>query len=339
MTDHAIAIVGAGVIVEHGHLPAYSSQGLPVRSIFDVDQHRAQELAHRYGLDVAASIEELFADPNITIIDFAITPQAQQVLAVDAVRAGKHVLAQKPLAADLANARRMVEETRGSLTLRSVNQQMRWEPNIVEARKLLDAGKLGEPVAFTIHTNMSADFPADHWLAHEQRLMALYGAVHFLDAARFLLGEPTNVTALLECDPGQAALGEMWINAWLEWTNGPTMVIFERYTNWAADLQAEVRLEGTLGTMRGRFGLWDSYPAPSPSIVQFKPHGSSTWTTLSDQRTWLPDAFAGPMLELFAAADGRGAVTVTWEDNLKTLALVEALYESNRSRSTVSVAN
>ena len=43
------------------------------------------------------------------------------------------------------------------------------------------------------------------------------------------------------------------------------------------------------------------------------------------------------MLELLAAADGRGALTVSWEDNLNTMALVEALYESAQSRQTVSV--
>ena len=337
MPDHAIAIIGAGMIVEHGHLPAYAEHGLPVTLIHDADVRRAEALARRYSLEVASNIDEILADPQITIVDLAITPQAQTALAVEAVHAGKHVLAQKPLAPNLASASQMVAQTRGSATLRAVNQQMRWEPCMAEARRLLDSGEIGEPIALTIHTNMSADFPADHWLAHEQRLMGLYGAIHFLDSARFLLGEPTSITAMLKRDPHQSATGEMWINAWLEWAHGPTMVIFERYTNWAGDLQAEARLEGTKGTMRGRFGIWDNYPAPSPSVVQFKSHGDDTWKTVSDQRTWLPDAFAGPMLELLAAADGRGALTVSWEDNLNTMALVEALYESAQSRQTVSV--
>lgn len=339
MPNPAIAIVGAGTIVEHGHLPAYAAHGLPVTAIHDVDAHRAEELARRYGLRVAASVDEILADPGITIVDLAITPQAQAALAVEAVRAGKHVLAQKPLAPDLATAREMVAQTRGFGILRAVNQQMRWEPCIAEARRLLDTDAIGDPIALTIHTNMSADFPPDHWLAQQQRLMALYGAIHFLDSARFLLGEPATVTAMLRRDPRQSAEGEMWINAWLDWAEGPTMVIFERYTNWAGDLRSEVRLEGTKGTMRGRFGIWDSYPKPSPSVVQFKAHGQGTWETLSDTRTWLPDAFAGPMLELLAAANGDGVLTVSWEDNLNTLALVEALYESSQSRRTVLLAD
>jgi predicted dehydrogenase len=330
-----VAIVGAGTIVEHAHLPAYSAAGIRVVSILDEDNARAEKLASRFGLRVAGSIEEICEDRDVSIVDIAVTPTAQIGLALAAVDAGKHVLCQKPLAPSLQQAREMVEAAAGSPVVRAVNQQMRWEPGVAAARRLLETGALGAPVAFVIETNLNADFPRDHWLSREPRLMGLYGAIHNFDSARALFGEPEAVTARLLRDPLQQPVGEMWINAWLEWAEGPTMVLFERYTNWAADQVAVMRVEGTQATLRGRFGLWDHYPTPAPSHVEWKRHDSDEWIVLSSTATWLPDAFSGPMTAMLHSIETGAAHPTSWADHLKTLAIVEAMYESSQSRRTI----
>jgi predicted dehydrogenase len=271
-----IGIVGAGTIVEHGHLPAYRRYRLPVRWVYDANEERAARLAQSYpGAHTARNLEELLADPQTEIIDIAVTPSAQLEVAREAARRGKHILCQKPLAPSLAEAVALVDECAALPGVRAVNQQMRWEPITAEAKARLAAGELGEPAAVIIRTNLNADFTREHWLANETRLMALYGAIHFLDSARFLFGEPTRVTAHLRRDPLQVARGEMWINAWLEWEGGPMLSVFERYTNWSGDQEATMRVEGTLATVRGRFGIWDAYPEPSPGTVEFKRHDAA----------------------------------------------------------------
>ena len=261
---HAIGIIGAGVIVEHGHLPAYAAHDLPVRAIFDLDAERAQRVAAAYpGVEVATSTDALLADDRITVVDIAVDPASQLALAEAAARSGRHVLCQKPLARTLDEAAALAARCRDLPGVRAVNQQMRWEPITAEVKRRLDAGDIGEPVSASIHTNLNADFPAGHWLAQEPRLMTLYGTIHFLDSARYLFGEPARITAKLHRDPAQVAAGEMWINAWVEWDSGLLLTIFERYTNWAGDQIATMRVEGSNGTVRGRFGIWDDYPKPS----------------------------------------------------------------------------
>ena len=165
--------------------------------------------------------------------------------------------------------------------------------------------------------------------------MALYGSIHNVDAARFLLGDPRFVRAMLVRDPLQVATGELWISAWLEWDSGATMTLNERYCNWAGDLRANVRLEGTKATVRGTFGLWDDYPNPSPGTTEFKRHGDSNWTPLAVGATWIPGAFAGPMIDLIEAADTGKRPSANWADNLRSLAIVEAMYESDRTKSRI----
>lgn len=338
LMEQGIGIIGAGTIVEHGHLPAYAAQGLNVRAIVDRDRGRAEQVAAaRPGLEVVGSVEELLEREDLAVIDIAVDPTSQVELAERALRRGRHVLCQKPLAPTLDEARRLVERCRDCPGRRAVNQQMRWEPIVAEARDRLRAGDLGQPVAAFIDVNLDADFPAGHWLAREPRLMALYGSIHFLDSARYLFGEPSRVTAKLARDPAQQARGETWINAWIEWEGGPMLVIFERYTNWAGDQTATMRVEGSEATVRGRFGIWDRYPAPSPDTVELKRHSEREWWRGPEGRTWLPDAFAGPMLGLLEAIDTGGEPPTGWDDNLRTLALVEALYESSERGISVAV--
>jgi Predicted dehydrogenases and related proteins len=337
-TEHGIAIVGAGTIVEHGHLPAYAAAGLPVKAIYDVDRDAAALLAGRYGLRVIESLDELLADDEIDIVDIAVTPTAQVDIAERALRAGRHVLCQKPLAPGLDQARRLVMRSADAPGVCGVNQQMRYEPIVASVYRHLHDGSLGTPISAQIFTNMSADFPQGHWLAEERRLMALYGTIHFLDSARYLFGEPSSITAKIRRDPAQVAVGETSIYAWVEWADGLLLNISERYTNWANDLQAWMRVEGSAGTVRGRFGIWDQYPNPSPSTVEFKLHDEHEWTTESSDRTWMPDAFEKPMTQLMTAIDRNEPHPISWEDNLRTLALVEAIYESDASGRTIDLA-
>jgi predicted dehydrogenase len=337
-TEHGIAIVGAGTIVEHGHLPAYVAAGLPVKAIYDVNQDAAAALAERYGLRLLADVEEIFNDPGIDVVDIAVTPTAQVDIAERALRAGLHVLCQKPLAPSIAEARDLLARSAQTPGVRGVNQQMRFEPIVASVHRRVQDGSLGKPVSAQIFTNMSADFPRGHWLAKEPRLMALYGTIHFLDSARFLFGEPTSITAKIRKDPAQVAVGETSIYAWVEWDDGLLLNISERYTNWADDLQAWMRVEGSAGTVRGTFGIWDRYPEPSPSLVEFKSHDAQVWTAESNERTWMPDAFETPMVQLLTAIDRNEPHPISWEDNLRTMALVEAIYESNEQGRTITVA-
>jgi predicted dehydrogenase len=339
LRSHGIGIVGAGLIVENGHLPAYRRHGLPVRRIYDADGERAARLAASYpGAEVARTLAELLDDQRVEVVDIAITPTAQVEVAKEAARRGKHILCQKPLAPSLDDAVALVEACASSPGVRAVNQQMRWEPITAEAHARLRAGELGDPIALIIRTNLDADFPAGHWLALESRLMASYGAIHFLDSARFLFGEAARVTANLRRDPLQVAVGEMWINAWVEWQDGPLFSLFERYTNWAGDQEATMRVEGTLGTVRGRFGIWDAYPEPCAGSVEVKLHSGEEWESVRTGQTWLPDAFAGPMLELLACIETGAVHQTSWVDNLETLRLVEALYESSSRGCTIDLA-
>lgn len=333
-TGHGIGVVGAGTIVRNGHLPAYAQLGLKICGIYDEDATRARQLAEDAGT-IAVTLDGLLRNPEVDVVDIGITPQAQVEVAERAIRSGKHVLCQKPLAPTLTQAVSLVQFAEERGVKLAVNQQMRWEPIVLAVKRALDDGSLGTPTAGLIETNMNDDFPAGHWLTREPRLMALYGTIHYLDSARYLFGEPERVTARLSRNPLQRSAGETWIDAWLEWPDDFSLVIFERYTNWAGDLTATMRVEGTTGAVRGHLGLWDDYPNRSPDLVDQIDYKEGCWKRISEEAAWMPDAFIGPMGGLLEAIDTNGDPPTGGRDNLLTLRLVEALYMSSRERRTV----
>ena len=335
--SHGIGIVGAGEIVEHGHLPAYLQGRLPVRSIYDQDARCAECVAGMSAEVVAVrSLDQLLDDRNVDIIDIAVPPGEQVDIAYKAIDRGKHVLCQKPLARSLREAEQLVDFaiTRGVKL--AVNQQMRWSPMIRAVEESTRRGDIGQPSAAWVRIDLISDLCSDHWLAREPRLMALYGTIHFLDSARYLFGEPTRVTARLTKDAGQIAVGETWINAWIEWPNGLLLVIFERYCSKARDPVSMMQVEGTAGAIRCRFGLWEDYPRPVPDVVERIDYETGKWTTVSDRECWMPDAFAGPMIGLIEAIEHNTEPPTSGTDNLSTLRLVESLYASSESRSAVN---
>src|ERR1700716_1072404 len=138
-----IGVVGAGAIVQVGHLPAYRKADLPVAAICDLRQDLAKEVADRFDVPRVSSLDALLEDAEIEVLDIAVVPEAQPEIARRALRAGKHVLAQKPLAVDSDTARGLVELAAELDRKLVVNQQMRYGEGIAAAPALAEAGRLG----------------------------------------------------------------------------------------------------------------------------------------------------------------------------------------------------
>ena len=120
-----IGIVGCGGIVRSSHLPSYARYGQRVVGVYDVRPEATVGIREEYGVEVVFDdLAELLRHPDVEIVDIATHPEVRPALVRDALAAGKHVLAQKPLAEDLDTARELVEEAErlglGWLSIRTV---------------------------------------------------------------------------------------------------------------------------------------------------------------------------------------------------------------------------
>lgn len=325
-----VGIVGAGAIVQVGHLPAYLRAGLPVAAISDLDEPRAKEVAERFGVPRVCGLDELLDDPAIEVLDIAVVPEAQPDIARRALRAGKHVLAQKPLAVDSATGRELVALAAEVGRELVVNQQMRYGEGVAAARAIVEAGWIGEVTSVSLDVDINTDWSAWDWLVTSPRLDLMYHSIHYFDSIRSILGTPSRVFCAAGRRPGQIAAGETRTTTTLLYEDGRHALVNVNHENITGDPHAFLRVDGSRGSVRGTIGLLYDYPHGRPDTLEVNSIALPTdgWVPYPVTTRWIPDAFAGPMRALLAAiADGTPAPT-SGADSLDTLRLVEACYAS-----------
>ncbi|WP_459615376.1 Gfo/Idh/MocA family protein [Bordetella sp. 2513F-2] len=345
--DYAIGAIGAGFIMADVQLAAYREAGFPVAAIASRTPSRAQEAATRWQIPMVHDTPEaLIRDPAVQIVDIAYPPDQQPALIRLALAQPhvKAVLAQKPLALDLATAQALAREARAAGKPLSVNQNMRYDQSIRVLKQLLDRGALGKPVMASI--DMRA---VPHWqgfLAGYDRLTLLNMSVHHLDALRYLFGEPLDIYTAARPDPRTSfAHRDGIVCSTLRFESGLLALSLEDVWAGPRDACADPgigirwRVEGTEGVATGTIG-WPDYPDGSPSTLRYmsRIETQGQWTEPAWQTRWFPQAFIGVMEQLQWAVHVQQAPELDVQDNVKTMALVEAAYRSMAEHRAVSPA-
>ncbi len=275
--DFRIGCIGAGFIMRDCHLVAYRQAGFNPVAIASRNPDRAQAVAEQHAIPRChATIAELLADPEIEILDIAVPPDVQPGLILEATRhAGpiRGILAQKPLAMSVPEARRCVDACAGAGITLAVNQNMRYDQSVRALKDLLQRGWLGQPVLGTI--DMRA---IPHWMPWSEQLPSLSTfvmSIHHLDTFRYWFGTPERVLASTRPDPRTRFAHRDGINLYiLEYDNGCRAASWDDVwtgpsrEGCAADIGIRWRVEGTEGlaaapsagpvTPRGRRAPWIS---------------------------------------------------------------------------------
>jgi len=344
-----IGCIGAGFIMADCHLVAYRNAGFNPVAISSRNPERAWDVAKRHGIDtVHDDYRKLLADEQVEVVDIAVPPDIQ----IDVVReAVKHadrirgILAQKPLGVDYEQAKEIVRLCRDAGITLAVNQNMRYDQSIRACRNLLQRGDLGEPVFASI--DMRA---IPHWMEWQQRLgwvTLRIMSIHHLDTFRFLFGDPQRVFASVRSDPRTASKFDhedgiclyileyengMRASAWDDVWTGPALEGSE------GDIGINWRVEGTDGLAKGTIG-WPDYPHRTPSTLDFTTkRRPGYWFQPRWEEVWFPDAFVGPMAELLCALEEDREPEINGDENLNTMALVEACYRSVREHRAVEIS-
>jgi predicted dehydrogenase len=330
------------------HLAAYRVAGFNPVAIASRTRDAASPVATQYGIQtVHASIDDLLRDGAVEILDVAVPPAAQPDLIRRAIELGKGrlrgILAQKPLALSVADARDLVERCEAAGIKLGVNQNMRYDQSVRTVKALLDRGDLGEVVFASI--DMRA---IPHWMPWAEGLPSLSTfvmSIHHLDSFRYWLGTPDRVLASTRPDPRTKFPHRDGINLYLlEYDRGPRAAAWDDVwagpaREGAADLELSIhwRIEGTRGVARGTIG-WPKYPARCPSTLEYSTATSGGWVRPTWDAVWFPDAFAGTMAQLLCAVEVGTEPEIGGRDNLETVALCEAVYAAATDRRVTTVA-
>lgn len=335
-TDYGIAFVGCGGIVNYGHIPAYKASGFKLLGGYDRNREAAEKTVQTHGGKVYTSLDDLLADPAVEIVDIAVVPWEQRAIVEQVVAARKHLLCQKPLSDHYAEAVEMVGIANRAGVKMALQQQFRWGQIIRATRALLAEGWLGELLDVQVQVSIHTPWDMWPWLASQPRLEVLYHSIHYLDALRFLFGDPALVTSRHTRNPTQQAKGETkTITVW-DYETGLQILIAVCHYDWSPGLYSLFRVLGTDGLIEGTIGTNYDYPDGRSDTIRFtsRAHPEQNFSATLPGR-WIPDAFYGPMASLMEAIQTGGEAVTSAADNLGTLRVVEASYRSMAEQRSV----
>ena len=325
----AIAIIGSGAIVRTAHLPVYRRLGYPVAGVYDKNCAVARETAAMFGVDrVFHSLDEACALRGV-VYDLAV-PGDQILEILKRLPEGSGVLMQKPMGRDLAEARRICQIVHERELVAAVNLQLRFSPGMLALRDLLGQGVLGTLV--DIDVRIVIDQPWHNWtfLEGAPRLEVPYHSIHYLDAIRSIAGEPEGVYCRAVSHPELPRLRDTRSSIILDYGERIRCSLVLNHTHRAGPRYRESLLlvEGTLGAARLTWGVNLSYPSgPADTMEMFS---DEAWRTVPLRGSWFTEGFEGPMSNLQRVIAGEDpALVSSVDDAIKTMAIVEACYESS----------
>ena len=270
-----IGVLGCGKIAQVRHIPEYADNpDCELRGFYNPSRSRAEDMAAKYGGRVFDTAEALLADGSIDAVSVCAANYAHAELAIKALKAGKHVLCEKPMATTLEDCEAMVKAARDSGKFLMIGHNQRLAKAHAQAKRLIDEGLIGSIITF--RTTFGHGGPEtwaikpgkDVWFFDKTK--AAMGAmadlgVHKTDLIQFLTGQKVvRTTARLSTLDKRDGSGELIgvdDNAICiyEMSGGATGTMTASWTYYGAEDNSTV-LYGTKGIMR-------IYDDPAHSIV------------------------------------------------------------------------
>lgn len=329
------AVVGLGSIAKSSVLPAFAHcKNAKLFAVVGRDSKATAQLAKKFRARFtynSADYSKCLANPLVNAVYIATPPGAHLELAVEAARAGKHVLCEKPLAATVAQAAAIVEACRVNDVCLMTAYRKYFEPSTVHIKQLIRDGALGR--IDMVHSafsepyipGRSLDWLLDPNLAGGGPLMDL--GIYCVNTTRWLIGEdPTEVTATSwKNDPLRFRDVEEGISFRLKFPGG---AILQGATTYSAAISSFLFIQGT----KGWLSLSPAFPFDETRVLAGK-IGKRT----IQKKFGILDEFA-PEIDAFAKAIGKKKpVEPDGNQGLRDMKILHAIYEAASRKETVAI--
>ena len=323
-------LVGASTIASEHVIGAIRAQGHEIASVLSGSAERGADYASRHGIPKSTTdLDALLATPGVEAVYISTTNEKHHGQALAAIAAGKHVLCEKPLAMNIAEAAEMVRAADAKSLVFATNHHLRNAGSHLAIRAAIAEGRIGRVLSVRV-------FHAVHLPAHLQGWRINDAAagggvipditVHDADTVRFYLDEdPSEVVAMAGASGMGAGVEDSVMSVWTM-PSGAMVQTHESFTHPFAGSGIEVH--GTEGSIFGR-GIMTQRPVGEVELVTAAGRQAVPFET--------HDLYARS-LELFAeAVAGRGRPSGDGVDGVKSLAVAMAVREAAETGRRVRV--
>jgi predicted dehydrogenase len=332
------AVLGTG-FWSHYQIPAwFEVGGVELRAVYNRTVSKADQVAARFGVpQVYGDVEELLRNEELDFVDIITEIDAHAAFVKLAAQHKLPVICQKPMAPDLRTAEEMVRVCQEAGVPLFIHENWRWQTPIRALKQALVEESIGTP--FRARLNMISGFPV---FANQPFLKTLKHFIltdlgsHILDTARFLFGEANS----LYCQTRQVhtdIAGEDVATLMLEMGGQTSVTCYlayaENYLEHDHFPQTYIFVEGERGSIQLGPDYWLRVTTKSGTLSHRVPPPRYTW---ADPAYDVVHASIVPCnADLLKAIKGQGQAETTGEDNLKTVRLVFAAYDSAEKKQAI----
>lgn len=352
MKELQVALVGAGTI-SHCHMQAYRKlPGVRVAAVCDINGERAKQFSQQYGIPNWYTNRRAMLEAECLDAVSAVTwNNAHGPVSIDALNAGVHVLCEKPLALNAAEALEMQKAAEKSGRLLMPGFCTRYEEGAKLLKKMADGGELGT-VYHVKATFLRRCGNPGGWFADETRSgggPVIDLGVHVLDLARYFTGMPRAVTVSASVNrfigsrPDVNVPGRYLSADFAEYTNvEDSAMAFIRFdcgvslafeTSWSHHVKEDALQMELFGSRAGAV-LYPHVEVYSDKLGYLS-DTKSRHTNHEDNPNYDFDA---EIAHFIGCVRGDEEPICTAEDGVEIMRIVDAIYESARLKREVEVA-
>lgn len=344
-------------IIGYGGMASYHYKGLKdykrvnIKGIYDLDPKRC-DCAREQGLKVYGSKEEMFADTDIDIVLIATTNEVHKELSIEALKAGKHVICEKPVTVSSAELEEVIAASKKYNKVFTIDQNRRTNKDFVLMRKCVEEGLIGEPYVIESRVEGSRGMPTG-W----RTIKALGGGmmldwgVHLIDQIMYMIDEKVvnvfckmysieysevddNFRLTITFESGLTAQIEVATNNYI--THPRWYVLGKKGTlqidNWDCN--------GKIVRCIDKESVWRDeiiYTKAGPTKTMAPRNANSTEEIILSEPEAVIDNISVVYDGFIDAIEGKAPLKITPEQALRVMKVMEAAFISNETATAVQV--
>jgi UDP-N-acetyl-2-amino-2-deoxyglucuronate dehydrogenase len=336
---HGIGIVGTGAIAEMHAAAIAAVPGARLIAVTDVVPERAAAFAGGRGCAAEPGLNALLARDDIDVVSVCVPSGLHAEVGIQVAAAGKHLIVEKPIDVTLAAADRLIGAAAAAGVALTVISQHRFDPGLVELRRLIDHGVLGRLVlgeASTKWYRSQGYYDSGAW----RGTWALDGGslmnqgIHYVDLLRWVMGPVIEVSAIVATQDHQVEAEDTAL-AVVRFSSGAVGTIVSSTAVFPGFPQ-RLEVSGTGGTVVVEDGeivqraFTADSPEPGSAETQFsraaaRPGAAANAAALDVA------SHAAQIADLLTAVEQGREPSVTGRSGRDVLEIVCAVYESARS--------
>jgi predicted dehydrogenase len=332
-----VAIIGAGAIAD-SHIEAYRRFAARCRLVAVVDLYpeKAREKVARHALTAAVlgSVEALLGEVGFDAASICLPPFEHAAATVACLRAGKHVLVEKPMATCLAECDAMLEAAGAAGRVLSVVAQNRFRTPVMRLKRLLESGRLGRILVGQADSFWwrGANYYDLWWRGtweQEGGGCTMNHAVHHVDLFQWMLGMPQGVQAFLANVNHENSEVEDFGAAVLDYAGGAvgqlTASLLHHGEEQRLVLQTERAQVGVPWQVKAVRQRENGFPEADPAVEAEIGAAYASWAPL------VHEGHEGQIANFLGAIAGEEAVVVDGEQGRRAVELIAAIYAAGHA--------